>query len=262
MTFLTHIGRTFSLFIVFLSLAFHSAWAGDIIERGSIKDDPLPVSSDRPVLTTTLSIASQYITDGIQQTEENAAIQGSFDLTYKMFYLGVWASNLDFGGDANGNDIANIEIDVYGGIKHQYRGLTLDLGFIYYGYPSAEDQAGEFDFIEAKFGVSGDLTDRIHLGVTTFYTPEYFGEAGDVWSFLGDVAVDLGTTYGRFSHSVTGQIGYLDFLDNSSRSYTYWNIGLKTSFDRYTLDLRYWDTDINNLDIADEQFVAKLSSTF
>lgn len=84
--------------------------AADLFERGSMKD--APVERERPELSANVALTTDYIFRGFSQTEEGPAIQGGFDVTYKMFYAGVWASNLDFGGDDFNNDIANIEIDV------------------------------------------------------------------------------------------------------------------------------------------------------
>ena len=51
---------------------------------------------------------SDYIYRGGSQTQDGPAIQGGFDMAHESgFYLGTWASNVDFGNSAN------IEIDFY-----------------------------------------------------------------------------------------------------------------------------------------------------
>ena len=90
----------------------------------------------------TLALATEYVFRGISQTDQGPAIQGGFDATCGMLYAGVWASNLDFGGDGAGNDIANIEMDFYAGIKPKTGPVTWDLGVIYYAYPNSIDSAG------------------------------------------------------------------------------------------------------------------------
>ncbi len=257
MTVSTNFGRamTLSFALLFSSFGFlNSAHADD--REGS---------SERPVFSANVALTTDYVFRGITQTDEHAAIQGGFDATYKMFYAGVWASNLDFGGDGNGNDIADIEIDIYAGLKHTFGNVEADLGVIYYAYPSAEDAGAELDYIEIKFGLSGQVAERVNLGATVFYSPEYTGETGDVWTYEGTVGFALGT-YGRFSPNFSALIGYSDFQDNSASSYTYWNAGVDVGlWDKFTLDLRYWDTDINDTiaeGVADERFVATLSASF
>ena len=90
---------------------------------------------------------------GVSQTAEGPSIQGGFDATCGMFYAGVWASNLDWGGSASG-DVANIEIDWYAGIKPKTGRVTWDIGVIYYTYPNAVDFNPGFDnnYVELKLG--------------------------------------------------------------------------------------------------------------
>ncbi|GAA6211727.1 TorF family putative porin [Hyphomicrobiales bacterium 4NK60-0047b] len=242
--------------------------AADLFERGSLKD--APVERERPELSANVALTSDYIFRGISQTQEGPAIQGGFDASYKMFYAGVWASNLDFGGDDNGNDIANIEIDLYAGIKHKFGAIEADLGVIYYAYPGAEDPTAELDYVEIKFGASGNLTDKIGLSGTLYYSPDYTGETGETLTYEGGVSIALGT-YGRFSPTFTGTVGYVDFLEsaNEALSYTYWNAGVEVGFaEKFTLDLRYWDTDIDDdhasglADESEERFVATVSASF
>ncbi len=47
-------------------------------------------------MSVTLGGTSDYIFRGISQTSENPAAQGSVDVTYGIFYAGIWASNDDF----------------------------------------------------------------------------------------------------------------------------------------------------------------------
>lgn len=232
-------------------------------DRGSMKDAPV-AERERPSCSANVALTTDYVFRGYSQTEEGPAIQGGFDCDYRMFYAGVWASNLDFGGDGLENDVANIEIDVYAGIKHKFGGVEADLGVIYYAYPGAEDQDGEFDYVEFKLGLSGDLTDRIGLSGTLYYSPDYFEESGETLTYEGGISVALGT-YGRFSPTFSALVGYTDFLDSAFEdgSYTYWNAGVEVGFhEKFTLDLRYWDTDVDDDDLADERFVATLSASW
>lgn len=257
-----------AVFTTALLLTSGSALAGDLFNRGgSLKD--APVAAERPELSANVAITSDYVFRGVSQTEEGPAIQGGFDVSYKMFYAGVWASNLDFGGDGNGNDVANIEIDVYAGIKRKWRNTEFDLGVIYYAYPGAEDAGQEFDYVELKFASSTELTDRITFNSATYWSPDYTGETGDVITSEWQIVVALGE-YRRLKPSFSALIGYVDFLDdpNEGDSYAYWNAGVEVALDdKFSLDLRYWDTDISDSnpglgDNADARFVGTLSASF
>ncbi len=250
-----------------------AALATDLFDRsGSMKDDAHEASSDRPEFSANVAITSDYIFRGISQTSEHPAIQGGFDATYKGFYVGVWGSNLDFGGTATG-DVADIEVDIYGGYTHKFGNVEADLGVLYYIYPDAEDAGAELDYVEFKFGLSGDISSNVGLSGTIYYSPEYTGELGETIAYEGGITVGLGT-HGRFSPKFTALIGYLDFLDNAfdNNSYAYWNAGVEVGLgDKFTLDLRYWDTDIDNgnplftngdLFSHDARFVATISSSW
>ena len=69
-----------------------------------------------------------------------------------------------------GNDIANIEIDLYAGIKPKTGRITWDLGVIYYTYPNASRlAAAELNYVELKVGGSAEVWKDGTLGVTVFY---------------------------------------------------------------------------------------------
>ena len=128
------------------------------------------VAGSKLELSANVALTTDYVFRGFSQTDESPAIQGGFDATYGAFYLGIWASNLDFGGATNlagaTVDIADIEVDLYGGITKEVtlggRDVTFDLGVIYYAYPNAFDTIGlvggvvtplgELDYWEFKFG--------------------------------------------------------------------------------------------------------------
>ena len=61
-----------------------------------------------------------------------------------------------------GNTVANIEIDIYAGIKPKTGRITWDLGVIYYAYPNAFDPAGELNYVEFKVGGSAEILEGRH----------------------------------------------------------------------------------------------------
>jgi len=234
---------------------------------------PAPVSELE--LSANVALTSDYVFRGISQTDEGPAIQGGFDMVYDILYAGVWASNLDFGGaDTNGDgiadsDVADIEIDLYAGIKKELHGVEVDLGVIYYAYPHAFDgrPAAELDYIEFKGGLAGSAA-GFDLGITTYYSPEYTGEVGRNWVFEGSLERAL-PDIGPFSPSFSGLVAYNDGDVNSGGvDYWYWNAGMSLGFaEKFSVDVRYWDTDIggcgsNTIFQCDERVVATLSAEF
>ena len=74
---------------------------------------------------------------------------------------------------------------------------------------------------------------------------------------------------GIFTPTITGQLGYSDSQPNGTfdqgafftsdgsddveENYTYWNAGVKLAVEKFTFDLRYWDTNLAG-NLSDERF--------
>lgn len=193
-----------------------------------------------------VALTTDYVFRGFSQTDESAAIQGGFDATCGVFHAGIWASNLDFGGETTLNgeivDVADIEIDYYFGITKEHRGITFDLGAIYYHYPNAFDSVslvngalGELDYSEIKFGISKTILRDVTVSTTLFFSPEYTGAVGENWVLETTVEKPLGRGF-ALSGTVGNQWG--DENDGGT-DYVYWNAGIsKELHEKFTIDLR------------------------
>ena len=128
-----------------------------------------------------IAVGSNYIWRGVTQTSDQAAVSGGLDYTSGSFYLGTWASNVDFSGLGDG-----YELDLYGGFSGESGGIGYDLGYIYYAYPSIDDSDFSEVYLNGSFGifsagiaymVDADFTDQDYLyingGLEFELTPEY-----------------------------------------------------------------------------------------
>ena len=222
-------------------------------------------------LSANVALTTDYVFRGFSQTSENPAIQGGFDATYNIVYAGVWASNLDFGGGPFGQDIANIEIDYYGGIKPKWGKLTFDIGGIYYNYPGACESTcglGELDYVEVKTGVSTTLfNDKVAVYLNNYWSPDNTGEIGENDVLEGGASYSF-NKWGMFTPSISGLIGHQwGEEDEGGFDYTYWNAGLTLGFaEKFSLDVRYWDTDVDGCTSGvfscDERVVGTLKAVF
>lgn len=191
-------------------------------------------AEDKLEWSASLTGTSDYVYRGISQTDNDPTIQGSFGLTYGMFYVGTWASGIDFADQ--------LEVDYYAGVTPSWQGFDFDFGWLYYNYPSAQ----QFDFWELKAAVSKELLPKLTVGGTFYWTPDNLGSAWYVYE--GSLAYELPKTW-LFTPTVSGLVGYTDWEDNSAafgaEDYTYWNAGLALAVDNLTFDFRYYDTDIS-----------------
>ncbi|HKZ95920.1 MAG TPA: TorF family putative porin [Hyphomicrobiaceae bacterium] len=208
--------------------------------------------------SVTVSATSDYLFRGISTNCEDPAFQPSIDASYGILYAGIWGSNVC--------DESNpAEVDLYAGIKPVLGPVTFDFGVIYYWYPNGDDTVapGELDYVELKAGASGEPVKNLSVGVTFYWTPDYFEETGDVWTVEGNAGYTL-PEVGIFTPTISGVLGYveseeLDAVVTGVDNYTYWNVGLALEVEKFTFDFRYWDTDVpassEDHGITDERFV-------
>jgi uncharacterized protein (TIGR02001 family) len=252
---------------IFAGLAT-AATAGD-----SLKDDQ--GSSGRELSWSfNVGATTDYVFRGVSQSDQHPALQGGIDVTYGSFYIGVWSSMIDF-DDA---PPAEAEVDFYAGFKPVWRGVTFDLGVIYYAYPGADDPGNaELDYVELKVGASGSPIDKLTIGGTIYYSPEYTFETGNVWTFEGTAAYEL-RKFGFLTPTVSATLGYQfgeddAFFTNAAGTdddFLYWNAGIAFAVEKLTLDFRYWDTDIGSdaggvcaaEKLCDERFVFSAKFTY
>jgi uncharacterized protein (TIGR02001 family) len=237
---------------------------------------PAQAQDKKFTLSGTAALTTDYIFRGISQTSNDPAVQASFTATYGIFYAGAWASNVDFGALPNNQgvfkNIADFEIDYYVGIKPTWRGFTFDIAGLYYNYPSACDSClgGEIDYVELKTGAYYKFNEKLTLGITNYWSPDFSVETGDgdALELSGSYAFG-GKLFNFFSPSVSALVGWQWVDENFGWDpYTYWNAGLTLGFmERWSADVRYWDTDLGGDDVSagsfsDARVVGTISATF
>lgn len=206
-----------------------------------------------------VAITSDYIFRGFSQTERAPTGQAGFDVTWGKAYVGVWASGIDFGRSNTGKDAAFAEVDVYAGVKPEWMGFNFDFGAIAYLYPGARDEGrslflpGEANYFELKASVSRELVKNLTLTGTLFYSPDYTNSTGPVWTgelgaayvlpaFAG-ITPTLSALYGYQKGS---DAAYIGLVGNGKNHYSYWNAGVTLGWEKFSFDLRYWDTNISD----------------
>jgi uncharacterized protein (TIGR02001 family) len=225
---------------------------------------PAQAQDKKLTLSGTAVLTTDYIFRGISFTGNQPAVQASFNATYGIFYAGAWASNIELDG-------TSIEIDYYAGITPTWRGISFDIAALYYTYPGANDPLFELDYFEVKTKAAYTFAERLTLGVTNYWSPEFTAETGDADALeLSAAYAFRGKLFNFFSPSISGGVGFqwIEELED----YTYWNVGLTLGFlEHWSVDVRYWDTDYSEVDCfaytgisstCDERVVGTLTATF
>ena len=130
---------------------------------------------------------SDYMWRGQTQSMGGGAFQAGVDLDYEGFFVGAWASEVDFG-----NDTASLEYDLYGGYSFAVSDkLSMDVGVIQYRWDDNDIEMVEEAFVRVStpllgFGYSIDTDD----------SEKDYMELMVKAPFIK--VVDVGFTYGRF----------------------------------------------------------------
>ena len=191
-------------------------------------------------VSSTWTLTNDYDFRGITQSAKDPAVQASLDFaTESGWYVGAWASNVDFGDDSD----INYEVDLYTGFSGgEEEGLGWDVGLVYYAYPDDSDANYPEIYGKLNYGMfSGAL----------FYSNDYVNSSESAMYVSGDVSVPLPSNF-----SITAHAGYSfgDFWDGedgeSSSDYLDWSIGVGYTVSHFELGLKWVDTTLEEGDFA------------
>ena len=201
-----------------------------------------------------MSLGSDYVYRGVSQTNEEATIQGGFDLVGDSgLYAGVWTSNISFDG--------SIEIDVYAGFAGQFGDtLGFDVGVLHYDYPSnAGPNESSFDEVYGSLSYK-DLT----LGVA--YSNDFFFESGTATYVYVDYSLALSNQFGLDFHYADQSID--DNATFGAPDYAEYSLGLTRSVKEVDLSLTWHDTNLSSSDcfggaeVCESRIVFGMSKSF
>ncbi len=185
---------------------------------------PLPPVATVWPITANVTLASQYVSRGFQQTWGRPALQGGFDYAHPSgLFAGTWMSNVSNRFIENGT----IEWDVYGG----YSGAAGDIGYsgtvYYYLYPGAKLSATnvKYDYGELSLGVTYKM---LYAKYNYTYTKDFFGFTDARGTGYLDVGanVDIGAGLTLQLHAGQGRIK--NWSDYNWKDY---KVGLSKAFE-------------------------------
>ncbi|MFT4939710.1 MAG: hypothetical protein ACI88A_002755 [Paraglaciecola sp.] len=208
--------------------------------------------------STTVTGVSDYTFNGVSQTQNDPALQGSLDYSFDDtgMYAGTWTSNVDFGDDTN------IEWDVYFGKYTQINdALSVDYGLAYYSY-HGQSNSSDGNYFEAytKFGYTSDLG---RTGLNFWYSWDYFGTgAAHVISMLAHT-IELAPNHAlRASFDISNSLDGDKFAwDGSNKSYEHYRLAYQTSLADFDIVIAAEKTSLD-IDTADERIVLSVGRTF
>jgi len=156
--------------------------------------------ADSP-LTANAALTSNYLWRGMTQTDDGFAVQAGVDYAHESgLYVGAWASNVDFGTDAN------VEVDLYGGFSGEVGDFGYDVGYLMYKYPGEN----ALNFEEAYLGGSYKMVSAKYYKGTGDWKDDYLDVSADfdldvvsVGVHAGVAMPDVGDNSNDYSLSVS-----------------------------------------------------------
>jgi hypothetical protein len=228
------------------------------------------------------ALMSDYNFRGISQSNRRPSISVYFEPRYNVsenlqLYAGAGGFSIEFPNNAAA------EIDFYGGIRPTIGKLALDFGVWYYYYPAgrtfngldangvpaavgctnlptaaafAAGQCnvikGNLSFIEYYAKGTFAITDAVAVGAAAYYNPDWLNSGAKATYVSGSARVTLPALPSGLGGYISGEVGryYLGTTDafyafTNLPDYTTWNIGAGVTYKVFTLDFRYYDTDLS-----------------
>jgi uncharacterized protein (TIGR02001 family) len=265
------------LLAVAASLASTSVFAADLAVKAPAPT-PAPATPVWDVAITG-ALMTDYNFRGVTQSAHEPSVQAGFEPRYNFNkdlqgYAGISGESIDF------PNRAAAEIDLYGGIRPTFDKLALDFGFWYYGYPGGQCynssvsgclpslQNGnvikkDLSFYEWYGKATYTVNDSFNFGGSVWYSPSVLNSGADGIYYAGNVTLTAPTTWftNGLGAYVSGDVGYWSLGTSDSfyavsgfpngipyKSYTNWDAGLGFTWKAFTLDLRYYDSDLSRGD--------------
>lgn len=151
------------------------------------------------------AVVSDYRFRGVSLSGGDPAIQGGVDIAHESgFYIGTWGSSIDDGGT---DVFGDLELDLYGGWSGDVaEGISVDVGLLYYLYPTNNGLFDPVDYWEPYASVSGTLGPvEATLGAAYAWKQDSLGGNDNLY-----VYTDLGTSIPNTPLSLSAHLGYTD----------------------------------------------------
>jgi uncharacterized protein (TIGR02001 family) len=187
-----------------------------------------------------VALGSDYFFRGIDQAG-GEALSGGFDVAFDSgFYVGTWASSIDFSG--------GLELDYYAGYGGSFSdSVSYDVGYLYYGYPQGpsteefEEFYGSVSFADATIGFA--LSD------------DYYASTGSSTYVYLDYGISLGEDFSLGFH-----YGSMTADDDANEADDY-SVSLSTEAAGLGFDLSWIDSSEEGGLFADNEFVLTISKS-
>lgn len=209
-----------------------------------------------------VALTNDYKFRGISQSDESAALQGGFDVNHESgFYVGAWASSVDF--DSNDGVDGSLELDYYLGYGSDIgdTDFSYDVGVMAYTYPGDNGLDGDYNEVYGSVAWK-DLT------VGAVYSDDYYAETDEFTYLYADYSFALPNEFALDLH-----VGYNmieedgGFLSSDEDAYTDYSVSISRDVMGFNIAVAYVGTDLDDDDLwgadwGDGAVIGTLSASF
>jgi hypothetical protein len=230
------------------------------------------------------ALMTDYNFRGVTQSAHKPSVAAYFEPRYNLnpnlqLYAGISGESIDF------PNRAAAEIDFYGGIRPTFDKLALDGGFWYYYYPGGQcfnsialcNALGggpsvapalpnanlikqDLSFWEVYGKATYTVNDNFSFGGQVWYSPSVLNSGANGTYWVGNVKLTAPSSWfaSGWGAYASGDLGYWRLGTSDAfygvvgfpggipyKSYTTWDAGIGITYKVFTLDLRYYDTNLN-----------------
>lgn len=221
------------------------------MSMAALSEEAAAPAADDITVTANVNIASSYRFRGIDQTFNQPALQGGFDVALPNgFYIGNWNSNVN--GHAAGYYGGNLEMDLYGGWKTAIDDdWGFDTGLYNYFYPGSNNgnnpsasltpAPGTYNYksgmvynLEYYLGANWKTVSlRQYFALTDYFNVQGMNGASTAGSGYTDVKAtyDLSDVHPMLAgFGLLGHVGYFYMRNYSQANYADWELGVTKDF--------------------------------
>ena len=212
-----------------------------------------------------VGIVSDYRFRGVSLSGGDVAIQGGITASHESgFYVGTWGSSLD---DGDTGIYGDMELDLFGGWSGALTsGLNLDVGMLYYAYPTNDD-GFDAEYFEPYATISSDIGPvTAKLGVNYAWKQDSLGGEDNLY-----IHTELSSGIPGTPLSVNAHLGYTDgvlappyLAGTDDDSGLDWSIGASaTVLGSLTVGVAYTGVEGPSFDgFTDDAIVGSLTASF
>ena len=214
--------------------------------------EAVPVPSGRETNQFELSFrggfATDYIYRGTTLSDHKPAVGAAVEAAFGQLYAGAAVASVKLPTQPAA------EITTSAGVRRTIGNIDFDFGVGYFLYPGEISDSPNTDYWQVAIRADKRIADSLRIAGGFAYSPNVSNTGAWSWYAAGGVGLDVPSQLlpTNIGVSFTGGAGYSWFGNQSPEfggfplpSYLNWQAGVTFSYKIFSLDLRYYDTNLS-----------------